>query len=682
MGGEPTFIPYNPQGGEWSVDALGPQKLGYARRMASALIAGPCPGALAMQVFEKWYPGEALPRWNFLILHNNEGNPLWPETDCLHLDDNLPANKRRQPIKTTATRIAKALGLLPYLKPAYEQGEPAATNPSGWVLPLAAHERKWVSDEWQFPESERIELLLGDSPVGLRIPFYQLPDTALKSALTIEEMSGTLAIFIPPLQWPDFRKLLKILSHTAHAIKARNWVFCGYGPSEAGANLTTYGLAADPGVLEVNLPPSSDWLDYAGKLETVHEAALQAELVTTKCHLNGTVRGTGGGSHLAFGGQPGKSNPFLTHPHWISSILRYWQHHPALSYAFTGQYVGPGSQAPRVDEGPLHSLYELEVACEGLARLKASADGHLVDQFLRNLMTDSAGNTHRAELCFDKFANPLNANGRLGIIELRAFETQPQWQWMAIISLFVRAILTRLLIKPFAKPLLRWGPALHDQYFLPTFLWNDIETIVAELNATGIPFKSEWLRLAFEFRFPIIGELATDEGRLVFRQALESWPLMAEESRGTATVRVVDNSTDRIEIEWIGNGSKPKGKLLANGIALDFKKSGNHFLRGVRYKCASAYPALHPHVPIQSPLRFEWIPSAIKKPGVTAFYHYWNPHAPTYANPPVSLEEAQHRFAERWQVESTLNLKSPPSKTPAIAPEFDFTVDLRRAVSE
>jgi uncharacterized protein (DUF2126 family) len=681
MGGEPTFLPQQPAGSEWSVDALGPQKLGYARRMAAAMIAGPYPGALAMQVFGKWYPGEALPRWNFLLLHTNDGDPLWPATNCLHLDDTVPAKNRRQPLKATANSIAKALGLKAFLQPAYEQGTGASDKPSAWVLPLSVESNRWVSESWQFPESDRIELLIGDSPAGLRIPFFQLPDTALKRALTIEEMDGTLAVFIPPLEWPDFRQLLSLLAKVAQNSSGRNWVFCGYGPSEAGNALTTYGLAADPGVLEVNLPPADNWLDYAGKLATVHKAATQVDLVTVKCHLNGVVRGTGGGSHLAFGGPPGQPNPFLSHPRWISSILRYWQHHPALSYAFTGQYVGPGSQAPRVDEGPVHGLYELEVACEGLERLAAPAEGELVDQFLRNLLTDSAGNTHRAELCFDKFANPITSNGKLGIIELRAFETQPDCSWMAAIALFIRAVFTRLLIEPFDKPLRRWGPLLHDRYFLPALLWQDIESMVAELNALGLPFNSGWLRPAFDFRFPEVGQLPIDGGVIHIRQALESWPLMAEESRDTATVRVVDNSTDRLELEWSGESTLPNGTLLVNGIVIDWKQADGKVLRGLRYKCASAYPALHPHVPIQSPLRFEWIPNGRVKPTAAALYHYWNPHGPTYVKMPASINEARKRSAERWQI-------IPPEKTSrtkgisaCVAPEFDFTIDLRRATS-
>jgi uncharacterized protein (DUF2126 family) len=678
MGGEPTFIPRNPVGSEWSIDADGPEKLGYARRMAAAMISDACPGALAMQVFGKWYPGEVLPRWNLMILHANDKSPLWPATDCLHLDDTIPPKKTRQPVKSTATKIAAALGLKQFLQPAYEQGTAPDKKPSAWVLPLSVEGNSWISEKWNFPDSNCIELLMGDSPAGLRIPFFKLSDSALKRALTIEEMHGTLAVFIPPLAWPDFKHLLNVLVAIAHKTNGSNWVFCGYAPAEADDALTVYGLAADPGVLEVNLPPAKNWLHYAQMLKIVYQAAATVDLIPIKCHLNGSIRGTGGGSHLAFGGLTTTLNPFLLNPQWISSILRYWQHHPALSYAFTGQYVGPGSQAPRVDEGPIHGLYELEVACEGVARLPAPADGSLIDQFLRNLLTDSAGNTHRAELCFDKFANPITKNGKLGIIEFRAFEMQPLPESMAAVALFIRAVLTRLLLNPFNEALKRWGPALHDQFFLPSLLWHDIEIILAEINALGLDFNSKWLQQAFDFRFPEVGKLPVCKGSIHVRQALESWPLMAEESRDTATVRVVDNSTDRLELTWVGDTALPPGTLLINGVAIDWKQVHGKTLRGLRYKCASAYPALHPHVPIQSPLRFEWIPNGSLQATTAALYHYWNPHAPTYEHMPKSILEAQQRSSARWQIISPKHMQQKINLYARTAPEFDYTIDLRR----
>jgi uncharacterized protein (DUF2126 family) len=360
--------------------------------------------------------------------------------------------------------------------------------------------------------------------------------------------------------------------------------------------------------------------------------------------------------------------------------LRYWQHHPALSYLFTGQYVGPGSQAPRVDEGPRHGLYELEVACEGLENMKGTVDGELIDQFFKNLLTDSAGNTHRAELCFDKFHNYASPNGCLGIIELRAFETLPDIETMSVVSLFIRTILARLFKAPFKKNLLRYGPDLHDRYFLPSFLWKDIQEICADLKLNGFEFNPEWLAPVLKFRCPSVGKIKLDGGSIDLRQAFESWPLMAEESRGSATVRVVDNSSDRLQLTLSNSNLLKQGKLLANGVEVPFEEVDGKLICGIRYKCASAYPALHPHVPIQSPLWFEWI-DLKGKTTAAARYHYWNPNSDVYDGRPKSAKEAKARRDERWKNADDLLGRSPKFITPKLAPEFRYTLDLRRQLT-
>ncbi len=675
MGGEPTFIVAQPDTPEWSTAAMGPEKLGYARRMTAQLIDRVYPGALAMQVFGKWYPGEPLPRWNFVTLHHTGNEPIWPETARLLFDD-IEGGNTRDDAKRLIDALVEALDLDACVLPAVEQNV-EASEPSGWVLPLDYVEGKWESAKWPFGESNPVTLFMGDSPVGLRLPLGDLAEDCSRKALTVEMRGGAIEIFIPPLAWPEFRILINILREIVVALDLKDIVFCGYAPSETQGEVLSLGLAADPGVLEVNLPPTATWAGYDEVLGQCARAAAAVDLQLTKFQLNGAVYGTGGGSHLAFGGPSSEANPFLLKPKRIASILRYWQHHPALSYLFTGQYVGPGSQAPRVDEGPRHGLYELEVACEGLENMLGHVDGELIDQFFKNLLTDSSGNTHRAELCFDKFHNYAAPNGCLGIIELRAFETFPEAETMSHIALFVRTILARLFKAPFSEALHRFGPDLHDRYFLPSFLWEDVQTICADLKAHGFDFDPEWLRPVLDFRCPSVGTIEVDGGSIDLRQAFESWPLMAEESRGSATVRVVDNSSDRLQLTLSDPGLLRRGKLLANGIEVPFEEVDGKMICGLRYKCASAYPALHPHVPIQSPLWFEWVDGE----GTTiaaARYHYWNPHGDVYPGRPKTSEAAQALREERWVSAEDLIGKKPTPIQPKLSPEYRYTLDLRR----
>ena len=679
MGGEPTFLPPAPDAPEWNTAAMGEEKLGYARRMAAELMREVYPGALAMQVFGKWYPGEPLPRWNVLTMMKTDGTALWPATGRLLLDDVEGAHPK-QVATTVMDRLARALKLKRFVLEAVEQDEESTS--AGWVLPLNHEADKWISDKWPFTAKRPLALFKGDSPVGLRLPLGDLLEDSLRSALTVEVRNGALEVFIPPLEWPAFEKLVAVLHDLMEELNLKDIVFCGYGPTKSGDSLKKLGLAADPGVLEVNLPACATWVDYDRILRQCEDAAAAVGLQLTKYLLNGNLYGTGGGSHLTFAGRNLEKNPFLANPGRITSMLRYWQHHPVLSYLFTGQYVGPGSQAPRVDEGPSHGLYELEVACEGIENAQFAPDGPTLDQFLKNLLTDSSGNTHRAELCFDKFHNASQPNGCLGLVEMRAFETFHNAATMSRVALFIRTVLARLFKEPFREPLQRYGDTLHDRYFLPSFLWKDLRAICRDLKQHGFSFDPEWLREAFEFRCPVIGEMPlSGSGKVVLRRAFESWPLMAEESRGASTVRVVDNSSDRIELTLSDPDLLNKGCLLVNGIKVPFKKVDGVLVCGIRYKCASAYPALHPNVPIQSPLELEWVSRATGKTLRAMRYHYWNPHGGIYEGRPSNVQDAKLRREARWLEAEDLRGRRPSVAEAKMAPEYQYTLDLRRQLS-
>jgi len=292
-------------------------------------------------------------------------------------------------------------------------------------------------------------------------------------------------------------------------------------------------------------------------------------------------------------------------------------------------------------------------------------------------MTDSGGNTHRAEICLDKLWNSDSATGLQGLIELRAFETLPDVGLQSLAALFVRTILAMLASEPLRAPLVRHGARLHDEYMLPSVLWQDVEQICRDLAAAGFAFEAGWLEPIFEQRFPVLGRLVASEGEVVVRQALEPWPLMAEVADGGTTSRIVDNSTDRVELSVADPAALARGRVVVNGVAVRFREVGGMQVAGVRYKSASGWPALHPHIPVQSPLEIELLDGS-DAVVASARYYFWNPDAPIYDGRPRDLEEARERQKSRWRPSMDRRGLTRSAREPVYVEESCYTLDLRR----
>jgi uncharacterized protein (DUF2126 family) len=674
MGAEPTFIPEQPDAPEWNQKALGPEKLGYARRFAARLLRELYPGGVVMQVFGKQYPGESLPRWVVRIVDRDDGIALWTRPDLLCLDDRVGSNAHREARKLIGA-IAAELGLGRYVLPCVEPGE-ASDRPRGWVLPLDRTDAGWVSDDWPYSPHDPVVLIAAGGPIGLRLPLADLDERHLHKALTLEVADGALHLFIPPLDFDAFSALLRVIERAAAKAGLGDLVLCGYQPS-GGPSVSRLGLAADPGVLEVNLPPCNRWRDYDRLLERITKAARAEGLCTSRLHLNGQVQGTGGGAHVLFGGPSIEENPFFARPDLLASIVRYWQRHPALSYFFSGQYVGPGSQASRADETLVGRLYELETACRGVDSIEGPVDRAFLDHVFRNFLTDSSGNAHRAEICIDKLWRSGAPGGLQGLIEFRAFETLPEVGMQSLVALLLRSILAMFADEPRTGDLIRFGPLLHDRFMLPAALWEDLGEICHDLTDAGLPFDRRWLEPVLDTRFAVLGRLPLLWGELVVRQALEPWPLMAEETEDGATSRMVDNSTDRVQLSLSDPALSERVRVGVNGIAVRFREVGNELVAGVRYKSASGWPALHPHVPVQSPLHVEVLDHADEVISSARYYH-WNPDEDCYPDRPRSLAEAQQRRRARWKVSNAV----PGIRRRVIEPQYSedgyFTLDLRR----
>jgi uncharacterized protein (DUF2126 family) len=643
MGGEPTYLPHDPSGPEWSIAALGPTKLGFARRFAGALLRQRFPGALVTQFYGKQYPGEPLPRWTVSISHDPK-RALWPATERLLLGPpHLTHNKRQA--AGLARALAADLGHSRRLLEARE-ARSASRHPKGWVLPLNHDGRRWVSGTWSFGRRRDVPLVWGDSSIGLRLPLARLPDRALKRALTIEIKDGGLEIFLPPLAPGPYFELIARIHALAQAQDLHGLILSGYFPQDA-QGLLRFTFASDPGVLEVNLPPAGTWIEFQDHLAALESASREAGLRTVKFNYNGFEQGTGGGAHLCFGGWTAAESPFLTRRTFLPSVLRHFHNHPVLAYAFTGLFVGPSSQAPRIDETGEDARAELELALRGAERVPD--DPYLFTMLFRDLLADRSGNTHRAEISIDKLWNPASPTGTLGLAEFRAVETTPDAHTLALIALLFRAILARLALRPTTTPLTEWGATLHDRFFLPSQLWENLGLVCRDLQRHGIPFRREWLEDFWRWRFPVFGTLQAPRGTITVRHALESWPLLGEQPLGATTVRSIDSSNERVEITLSPALARSGGVLLANGIPLTFpfrSPAGAH--TGVRFRAHYRVPSLHPHIPAQSPLRLEWVDRASRTILAAADWHSWRLEGGDYPDRPNDPAEAARRRAERW----------------------------------
>jgi len=594
-------------------------------------------------------------------------------------------------------------------------------DPVGWLLPVSRTEDDlgWATCRWQTRRG-RVVLLGGTSPIGLRLPLSSLswtpppgrpdpshfaphaplpssadarstvPATVLdvadaeRSAVTAECRDGHVFVFLPPLKSTEAAIALVGLVESAAAELGLPVVLEGY-PIPGDERLTSLTVTPDPGVVEVNVQPSASWADLV-ELNTVLDGHARAVgLATEKFLLDGTHAGTGGGSHLTLGGRTPAESPLLRRPSLLVSMLTYWQNHPGLSYLFSGRFVGPTSQSPRVDEGRDDTLYELEIAFAELDRLAADDEDGVrpwtVDRALRHLLTDITGNTHRSEFCIDKLFSPDSERGRLGLLELRGFEMPPHPQMSLVQVLLVRALVARFWREPYRAPLVRWGTRLHDKFLLPAFVSADIDDVVADLHRHGIAFDRSWLDPFLQFRFPLLGIAQFGPVTLELRQAIEPWHVLGEEATGSGTARYVDSSIERLQVS-VNGAVAGRHVVTCNGVEVPLHPvaGSDDLVAGVRFRAWAPPSALHPTIGIHSPLTFEVVDAWNDVPlgGVT--YHVVHPAGRAYSRPPVNSHEAEARRDARLVIGGHVPRVEPSDRTPA-ASEFPVTLDLRRVLA-
>lgn len=617
-------------------------------------------------------------------------------------------------------------------------------HPVGFVLPLQRGPGKsgpeWQSGLWML-RARHLFLVPGDSPVGLRLPLQSLPwepvdqrqqvwtidpmapTTALpvpqrqlqtealtkremetrrraweappapvevpgpsvRSALTVEPREGRLCVFLPPLtSAEDYVELAAAIEDTAARLNMPVIVE-GYPPPH-DPRIRNIKITPDPGVIEVNIHPSSNWDELVKNTTTLYEEARQSRLGTEKFMLDGRHTGTGGGNHLVLGAATPADSPFLRRPDLLKSMIGYWLNHPSLSYLFSSVFIGPTSQAPRVDETRADAIYELDIAFSLLNGAAHNCPPWLVDRIFRHLLVDVTGNTHRAEFCIDKLYSPDSSTGRLGLLELRAFEMPPHARMSLAQQLLVRALVAWFWREPFEEKPIRWGTRLHDLFLLPYFVEQDFKRVTADLRHAGYPLETDWFAPHFEFRFPVYGRVCYDGIEIELRQAIEPWYVLGEEPGGGGTARYVDSSLERVQV--LVRGLIPERFTVAcNGRRLPLQPTGGRngmggeLVCGVRYRAWQPPRCLHPTIPVHTPLVFDLIDLAAGRSVGGCTYHVAHPGGRSYDTFPVNSNEAESRRRARF-----FAFGHTPGWMPIPEaeenPEYPATLDLRRTTGE
>jgi uncharacterized protein (DUF2126 family)/transglutaminase-like putative cysteine protease len=480
-------------------------------------------------------------------------------------------------------------------------------------------------------------------------PLFDIP--VIKTTLCVEAREGMLHVFLPPVDYLEhYLDLIASIEATAQKLQMPVRIE-GYEPP-GDYRMERLVVSPDPGVIEVNIHPSKNWKELVHNIDTLYDQAFLSRLGTEKFMLDGRHTGTGGGNHITIGGATPSDSPLLRRPDLLRSLIAYWQHHPGLSYLFSSAFIGPTSQAPRIDEGRDEKLYEMEIAFSQVPE-KGFVPFWIVDRIFRHLLTDITGNTHRSEFCIDKLYSPDTSSGRLGILEFRAFDMPPHKEMSLLQMLLIRALIAKFWNNPYKHNLVRWGTALHDQFMLPHYVQQDLQEVVNDLNEAGYPFQLNWFDPFVEFRFPHYGTIHLQGIEMEVRMGIEPWHVLGEEMSSSGTARFVDSSLERVQVK-LKNLNGARYILLCNGNRVPLKQTATkgEYVCGIRYRAWQPPSALHPTIGVDTPLTFDIVDTWNSRSIGGCTYYVSHPGGRSYDSFPINANEAESRRVNRFGITS------------------------------
>jgi uncharacterized protein (DUF2126 family) len=718
MGGEPTFISCDDfESAQWRTAALGADKRRLGAQLLQRLERRFSPaGALLHYGLGKLYPGEEFPRWALGCYWREDRIPIW-HNPALRAEDGKDCGHAQATAERFTHVLATRLGISAAgILPAQESWHGGW---AGYVVPLLPvryrGQLRWSTCRWVLSDGcECLRLLRGKSQIGLRLPLQAIawpqvlaeeavapldadptvtegeplesPPNSIGIALGVEIRGGRLRVFLPPLT--SARGFIDLIG-AIEAAAAETGIPVsveGY-PPPINAGISGLQVTPDPGVIEVNIHPAATWSELVEQTRILYEEARRCSLGTQKYTWEGRIISTGGGAHITIGGKTQRESPLLRRPDLLRSLIGYWQNHPSLSYLFSGLFVGPTSQAPRLDEARHETLYELDIAFQFLEPGQEIAP-EVLDCLLGNLLVDVTGNRHRSALCIDKLYPANNPRLQLGLLELRGFAMPPHAQMRLLQLLLVRALVACFWDRPHTEPLVRWGTMLHDRFVLPHYICQDLQTVLRDLHGAGYHFKLDWFEPFLEFRFPTCGiaRLSDSAGsplQLELRQGIEPWHVIGDGADSTQSSRLVDGSMERIQVtlRLAGQAHRRAYDVICNHCRLPLSGAAiaGEWVGGVRFRARQAANISHQALAPHRALVFEVVERHTRRSQGGCTYYPSSPHQEGYHGLPKTAAEAAGRAAGRFIPHGPRSEPISYCAAP-ISSEYPSTLDLRRSL--